>query len=666
MVKVKILISFFVLLPHLCIAQQNKKVLIIGIDGCRPDALMAANTPNIDLLLNNAIYSLHALNDDITISGPGWSAMLAGVWSNKHGITNNTFSGSNLSQYPHFFKRVETIYPSLNTVSISQWGPINNSIVLNHADYIVNVANEISVTQEAIDRLTNHDPDVMFLQYDDVDHAGHASGFSKTNPAYIQQIQEVDTEIGHVLQALQNRRNYNNENWLILLSTDHGGINTSHGGPSIEEKTIFTIAHNKSFVQRQIFPDTVISSTNNCIPQTKYLNLKTSSDMVNIPNIPSYNFGANQDFTVECRVKTTTAADVAIVTNKNWDSGANDGFILSFKYANGPEWKANIGDGSNRRDINTGGSIANGEWHHLAASFDRDGDFRIFEDGVLKGSINMAGIGNIDNNAPIRIGADINGNYDFTGMIQEVRIWNKVVSPSTLDLWKCAPVTNLHPDINHLIGYWKLDDNIGTGATDYSTNHNDGTISGPSWENQDTTLIYTQTPRITDIAVTALHWLCIDPPMEWALDGKSFVDDYIKVSSLYDNTPGSLRSTILSSCPNDSIIFDIMTDETHQRINHNEISIPHDLTILGNGTTKTFLSGEFMNRIFYIPTNITLNLKNILLTKGKNDTNGGAFYNKGNLYLGNVELINNFEQSSKKSFTNEGFINVSNLVEVKE
>lgn len=82
--------------------------------------------------------------------------------------------------------------------------------------------------------------------------------------------------------------------------------------------------------------------------------------------------------------KTTTAADVAIVTNKNWDSGANDGFILSFKYANGPEWKANIGDGSNRRDINTGGSIANGDWHHLAASFDRDGDFRIFEEFALK------------------------------------------------------------------------------------------------------------------------------------------------------------------------------------------------------------------------------------------------------------------------------------------
>lgn len=136
------------MLSHLCIAQQIKKVLIIGIDGCRPDALMAANTPNIDLLLNNAIYSLHALNDDITISGPGWSAMLAGVWSNKHGITNNTFSGSNLAQYPHFFKRVETIFPSLNTVSISQWGPINNSIVLNNADYIVNVANEISVTRK--------------------------------------------------------------------------------------------------------------------------------------------------------------------------------------------------------------------------------------------------------------------------------------------------------------------------------------------------------------------------------------------------------------------------------------------------------------------------------------------------------------------------------------
>ena len=35
---------------------QNKKLLFIGIDGCRPDALTQAQTPNIDGLIKNGIY----------------------------------------------------------------------------------------------------------------------------------------------------------------------------------------------------------------------------------------------------------------------------------------------------------------------------------------------------------------------------------------------------------------------------------------------------------------------------------------------------------------------------------------------------------------------------------------------------------------------------------
>ncbi|SVB68504.1 uncharacterized protein METZ01_LOCUS221358, partial [marine metagenome] len=54
---------------------QNKKLLFIGIDGCRPDALTQAQTPNIDGLINNGIYindALCSINGQPTVSGPGW------------------------------------------------------------------------------------------------------------------------------------------------------------------------------------------------------------------------------------------------------------------------------------------------------------------------------------------------------------------------------------------------------------------------------------------------------------------------------------------------------------------------------------------------------------------------------------------------------------------
>ena len=96
----------------------SSRVLVIGIDGVRSDALTAANTPNIDALMSAGVYSPDAQNDDITISGPGWSDILCGVRSDKHLVVDNSFSGSNYVDYPSLFQRIENTYSIVNTVSI--------------------------------------------------------------------------------------------------------------------------------------------------------------------------------------------------------------------------------------------------------------------------------------------------------------------------------------------------------------------------------------------------------------------------------------------------------------------------------------------------------------------------------------------------------------------
>ena len=118
----KTLINLLLLvLPLVSISQDTKKVLVIGIDGCRPDALEVASTPAIDQLIASGIYSPDALNDDITISGPGWSAILCGVWSEKHLVVDNSFSEDAYDIYPSFFQRLEDYDSELHTVSICHW-----------------------------------------------------------------------------------------------------------------------------------------------------------------------------------------------------------------------------------------------------------------------------------------------------------------------------------------------------------------------------------------------------------------------------------------------------------------------------------------------------------------------------------------------------------------
>ena len=524
----KKLLLILLCLP-LCInAQTIKKVLLIGIDGCRADALELANTPTIDNHIANGIYSTDALNDDITISGPGWSAILCGVWSNKHLSVDNSFVGTDYINYPPLFKHIEDFDANLHTVSICNWNPINDYIIQNYADYKLNVSSDADVSSEAFNYLTTNDPDMMFLHFDDVDHAGHSYGFSPNVSQYITAIEGVDALLAPIMQSISQRPNYANEDWLVLITSDHGGVGTSHGGTSIEHQNVVVIASGNSIAQNIIRKDSslIFDSVYNCLTDTTELQFDGVDDYVQIPSNPVYNFGSNQDFTIECRVRTNNTGDVAIIGNKNWGSGNNAGFVFSFKYPAGPEWKVNIGDGTNRADINTGGLIADNQWHTLSMSFDRDGYMKMYEDGQLLDSADISAIGDITTNAGLFFGTDINQGYAYNGSISEVRVWNALVNNQNIQSWQCSHLDNTHPNFNDLIGYWKLNDGgYASQVIDYSTSNINGNINNASWYSPDSLWMYnySNTPRIADVPVTALSHLCVPIDSNWQLDGVSLI-----------------------------------------------------------------------------------------------------------------------------------------------
>jgi len=268
--------------PVLLLGQLEKKVLLIGIDGVRPDALEYANTPYLDDLKVNGIYSPDAMNDDITISGPGWSAILCGVWSDKHGVTGNDFTNDNYDNFPPFFDYIETFNSDLKTASICHWGPINDFIVQDFSDYTLNVSSDEDVSLEAFSYLSQENPDVLFLHYDDVDHAGHANGFSIDVPEYVSAIEQVDTYIGIVLAGIESGDNYENEEWLILVTTDHGGIGFSHGGNTIDEKQVFLIANRSDLETTIISKDSsiVVEEVFNCLEKVEELKFDGENDQM--------------------------------------------------------------------------------------------------------------------------------------------------------------------------------------------------------------------------------------------------------------------------------------------------------------------------------------------------------------------------------------------------
>lgn len=520
---------FFFLSLSTVLLSQTPKVLIIGLDGCRQDALRAANTPHIDALLPNALYSYDALTEYPTWSGPGWSSLLTGVWSDKHGVLENSFAGSNFEDYPCLFNYIEEFNPGLRTVSLVDWKPIHDYIT-NGADenYYSPLATYFLADEEirtkAVQELTFNNPDAMFVYFGSIDEAGHTTTFSASNPIYISAIEDVDGYIGEIMDALQSRPTYNDEDWLVILSPDHGGESFGHGEAKEVERNTFQIYWNENFSSEEIIKDSTIYKVNG-----KYSLFNNNDKYARALNASYYNFGTSQDFTIECRIRTTGfTGDPSILSNKDWDSGDNKGYVISGQW--GGTWKVNIGDGVKRIDVE-GSQIDDGNWHHLAISADRDGYLKVFEDGNRIAQTDMSFIGNISTGLFFAMGQDGELNYPFgwDGNIAEVRMWNTVLDEETILEYASKNISGIHPYYSNLIGYWRGNDGTGTYWNDMSVNNNDCILQGGlAWKKVKKNLIiddYNSVPHQVDIAQAVYEHLSIPVESEWQLDGVSWLPE---------------------------------------------------------------------------------------------------------------------------------------------
>jgi Type I phosphodiesterase / nucleotide pyrophosphatase len=229
----------------------TNKVLIIGIDGTMPSAVAVARTPNLDALKSNGCHSVRVVTHPVTHSAACWSSMFTGVWGDKHGVNDpgNSFAGNQFSNYPSFFQRLEAANSNLNTLALARWAPMLTAVP--EADVKLSFDSDAAVTDETCRRLTNSNPDVMWMLLLDVDSAGHASGWGPTVSNYVRAIEIADGHVGQIIGALTNRVSYSNENWLVIVQTDHG----EHDHPDPERsRIVFTIMSGPSAARGIMWP----------------------------------------------------------------------------------------------------------------------------------------------------------------------------------------------------------------------------------------------------------------------------------------------------------------------------------------------------------------------------------------------------------------------------
>ncbi|WPP51991.1 alkaline phosphatase family protein [Catalinimonas niigatensis] len=257
---------------------KTKKALFIIVDGISSDVIEKINTPNLDEIAKVGGYTLayvggekDGYSETPTISAVGYNSLLTGTWVNKHNVWGNDIEAPNY-QYWTLFRFLEEQYPDKKTAIFSTWLDNRTKLVGEGLEATGNVELDYAfdgfehdtlqfphgndrkyihlidehVTDEAARYVKAESPDLSWVYLEYTDDMGHQFGDSQQ---MYDAVEVADDQIGRIWDAIQYREENYEEDWLIVITTDHGRDAESgkhHGGQSDRERSTWIITNAKN------------------------------------------------------------------------------------------------------------------------------------------------------------------------------------------------------------------------------------------------------------------------------------------------------------------------------------------------------------------------------------------------------------------------------------
>ena len=226
-------------------------VAIIGVDGAGA-FFRDADMPRLNEIFANGAVTYRCLTSDPTISAQCWGSLMTGVKPDCHRLSNSLVERTPYpvdSEFPTFFRVVREAMPDAALGSFCNWNPINVGIVEDNLGVTKGTASgDSGVTDMVCKYVKNELPTVLFVQFDEVDGAGHGSGYGTKQ--HLKQLHTTDTYIGKIYDTYRDCGIL--EDTLFIVTADHGGSGTSHGGLTDGEKYVMWAAVGKNVERGEI------------------------------------------------------------------------------------------------------------------------------------------------------------------------------------------------------------------------------------------------------------------------------------------------------------------------------------------------------------------------------------------------------------------------------
>jgi predicted AlkP superfamily pyrophosphatase or phosphodiesterase len=270
-----ILVLTVFLSSHSHIGFGQKKVVFIILDGIPADVLENTSTPNLDEIAKMGGYSRAytggingGYSETPTISAVGYNSLLTGTWANKHNVWGNEINEPNYN-YWTIFRFLKEARPESKIAIFSTWQDNRTKLIGDQLAetgfikmdfrfdgfeldtltyphdseklYIQKIDNLVSY--EAAYQLKKYGPDLSWVYLEFTDDMGHRYG---DGPQLSAAVALADEQVGRIYESIRYREEKFGEDWLIIITTDHGRKaedGKDHGGQSDREREIWMVTN---------------------------------------------------------------------------------------------------------------------------------------------------------------------------------------------------------------------------------------------------------------------------------------------------------------------------------------------------------------------------------------------------------------------------------------
>jgi predicted AlkP superfamily pyrophosphatase or phosphodiesterase len=233
-----------------------EKVILISIDGMRPDGFLNCGHPFIHRMMELGAYTLNARTVFPSVTLPCHMSLFHSVTPERHGITTNLYMPMvrplrGLFEQLSAFRKVSAMYYG--------WEPLRDVArpeSLKFAAYLnayAEDATDASLTDMALERIRKSKPDFVFLYMVETDEkGGHDHGWM--SQAYLDCISAAIDNVRRVYEEF-------GDEYTIIITADHGGHDRCHGTAADTDMTIPQFYIGPRFTPGQVLENVRILDT---------------------------------------------------------------------------------------------------------------------------------------------------------------------------------------------------------------------------------------------------------------------------------------------------------------------------------------------------------------------------------------------------------------------